>query len=184
VVLSAHCHNDFGLALANTYAALEAGAQAFDVSVNGLGERAGGAAVDEFLIGLWALYGIDIGINLAELTKISEWVAEASGIPIPVTKPVVGENAFLQKLDVHVAAARKAPFLFEPFEPEVVGRKRTLRYGVGSGLATLEEMLKELKLNVSPDELPELKRRLDREVQNAKHSISSDQLKAFALQHG
>lgn len=183
VLLCAHCHNDFGLALANTYAALEAGAQVFDVSVNGLGERSGGTAMDEFLIGLWALYGIEVGIKLEELAKLSEWVAKASGIPIPVTKPVIGENAFLQKGDVHVAAARKAQFLFEPFDPEIVGKKRTLRYGVGSGIVTLEEMLKELKLSVSTNELAELKRRLDKEVQVMKHSVSGDQLGAFILQY-
>ena len=182
VLIGVHCHNDFGLALANTYAGMEAGAQIFDVSVNGLGERAGGVAVDEFVIGLWALYGIDIGVRLRELAKISEWAAKVTGIPIPVTKPIVGENAFLHKVDVHVAAARKAPFLFEPFDPEVIGKGRTLRYGVGSGIVTLEEKLRELGLAVSSDRIPELKGRLDHQVRVKKHSLLDEEIRAFAAE--
>jgi len=179
VLIAVHCHNDFGLALANSFAGLEAGAQIFDVSVNGLGERAGNTAIDEFLVGLWALYGIEIGIPLGELTRLSEWVAKVTGMSIPVTKPVSGRNAFAQKTDTHYEAVMDAPFLFEPYDPEIIGKKITLYYGVGSGLIVLKEKLQELCLDVPPSKLPELKQKLDRAVQEKKHSLSDDDIRTL-----
>jgi len=183
IVLCAHCHNDFGLALANSFSALEAGAQVIDVGVNGLGERADGPAVDEFLIGLWGLYGIDLGVKLKDLIKVSEWMAKVSGVDIPVAKPITGTNAFLQKIDVHVAAARKAPFLFEPFDPEIIGRERTLRYGVGSGPVALEEMLKRIGMDPAKVNMQELQKKLDQEVRTTKRSMSENEVKIFAPQY-
>ena len=183
VLIGVHCHNDFGLGLANSFAAMEAGAQIFDVCVNGLGERAGGVSIDEFLVGLWALYGIDLGVKLQGLAALSEYIAKVSGVPIPVSKPIVGTNAFAQKGEVHVAAVRKASFLFEAFDPDVVGAKRVLRYGVGSGIATLEEKLRQIGLDVSSIEVTELQRRLEEEVRVKKKNITDDELRTFASEY-
>jgi isopropylmalate/homocitrate/citramalate synthase len=139
-----HCHDDFGLALANTLAGLQAGANLADSSLLGLGERAGNCATEELAVALELLYGVATGVDLERLTGLAEYVSEVTGVPISPAKAVVGSDAFSQKLDMHVALTRKDPSLLEPFPPQRVGNRRRLRLGLGSGpisvLAKLEQL--------------------------------------------
>jgi 2-isopropylmalate synthase len=122
IPLQVHCHNDLGLALANTLAAVEAGATVVDVTVLGLGERAGNAAIDEVAVALEFLYGINTGITLERLTALSQAVADALGVQIPAMKPFVGSGAFRHHFGIHT----HDPEAFEPLSPERVGNTRQL----------------------------------------------------------
>ena len=116
-----HCHDDLGLAVANTIAGVMAGAEIVDVAVNGLGDRAGNAPLEEVATALALLYGLDPGLDLAALTALSERFAEASGRPLPPNKPVTGPAVFAHTLPTHVEAMRRDPRAIQPFEPEIVG---------------------------------------------------------------
>lgn len=153
VQVGIHAHHDFGLSVALTLAALETGAQRADVSVLGLGERAGGAPLEEVVPALEGLYGIDTGIDTQQLTGLVEHVHRLSGVPIPASKPVVGENVFAQKLEIHVKVTSRAPELFEPFGPEVVGNRRLLKLGRGTGPTGIKTKLAELGLKAKEEQV-------------------------------
>jgi 2-isopropylmalate synthase len=129
VPVRVHCHNDLGLALANSISAVEAGASIVDVTVNGLGERAGNACLDEVATVLTYLYGYDLGINIKKLLPLSKRVAELSRIPIAPRKPIIGESAFTHTLGAHQWGVRQAWFVFEPVRAEALGSERKLPLG-------------------------------------------------------
>jgi len=124
-----HCHNDLGLAVANTIAGIEAGASFVDVTVNGLGERAGNASLDEVAAVLTYGYGYDLGINLKKMRSLSRRVAELSRIPVSITKPLVGESAFTHTLGAHQWGVRQGWFVYEAVRAEAVGNQRHLPLG-------------------------------------------------------
>ncbi len=152
VPLQVHCHNDFGLALANTLAAAEGGASILDVTVNGLGERAGSACMDETVLALEAFYGVRTGIATEDLFKLSHLVAEWTGIPIPVHKPLVGESAFSHKLEGHVRGVLTSPPLYEPLPPELVGNRRRILIGKYSGMNAVRYRLGQAGIEVSDEQ--------------------------------
>ncbi|MFN8535411.1 MAG: homoaconitate hydratase [Dehalococcoidia bacterium] len=133
VMLGVHCHNDYGLALANIVAALEGGADFFDGVVNGMGERAGNVSLDELALVLEHLYDRRTGIDLSRFGDLARLVEEMSGTAIPPNKPVVGENAFAHQLDNHIRGVAITPALYEPYPPELVGNHRRLPLGRLSG---------------------------------------------------
>jgi len=144
VPLAVHCHNDLGLAVANTIAAVEAGASIVDVTVNGLGERAGNASLVEVAAVLTYLYGYDTGIDLKKMKNLSQRVAELSGIPISKTKPLVGESAFTHTLGAHQWGVRQAWFVYEPVRAEAVGNQRHLPLGRLTHQLLVQDKLAEL----------------------------------------
>ncbi len=120
-----HCHNDFGLATANSLAGLEAGADGADVVVNGLGDRGGNAALEEVVLALEILYGVRTGIKLEKLAELSRLVEKTTGIRKCPVKPVVGDFTFLHSPVMHIRNAASGNYQgFEPFEPELVGSQR------------------------------------------------------------
>jgi isopropylmalate/homocitrate/citramalate synthase len=147
-----HCHNDFGLAIANTIAGLEAGAVAADVSINGYGERAGICALEELVVALELLYGMRTGVRMDQLTSLSRWAAEAARLPLARSKPVSGEDVFAQKLDIHVRLTDRDGTLLEPYPPSLVGNQRVIRLGVGTGPAGVRKKLRELALGELGDQ--------------------------------
>ena len=102
IPISVHFHNDFGLATANTLTAIENGASQAHVTVNGIGERTGNASIEELVVTLKAVYGIDIGIDTTQLYNLSDFVGRITGIKMPINKPIVGENAFAHESGIHV----------------------------------------------------------------------------------
>lgn len=116
-----HGHNDLGLATANSLAAVYAGADGLDVTMNGLGDRAGNAPLEQVVLSLH-LKGFETGIILKDLKSLSESVEEASGIPVSKLAPVVGKHVFVHKSPGHL----ESPDLFEAFDPQLVGSKREL----------------------------------------------------------
>jgi methanogen homocitrate synthase len=158
--LSVHCHDDYGLAVANSLAAYEAGIDFISVSVNGLGERCGNASLEEIVMSLYALYGVDLKFNISLLKELSDTVSKFSGVPIPINKAIVGPNAFRHESGIHVAAVMRCPFTYESYEPQLVGNERKLVFGRHSGTDGVREKLKSLGFALSEEELAEVVKRL------------------------
>lgn len=123
--LDAHCHNDLGLAVANSLAAMEGGATCIHVTVNGLGERVGIASLSNLAVALKVLYNIDT-VRLDRLIEVSRMVEKYSGIGIPHNMPVIGGYAFSHKAGLHTTAVLKNPSTYEAFSPSLVGRDRKI----------------------------------------------------------
>lgn len=141
--LQAHCHNDFGLAVANTLAAIEAGVRYFHVTVNGIGERAGMADIAQVVMSLRQWHDVDLGIDTAQLTTLSRLVAEACGQPQTPWQPVVGGNVFAHESGIHTTGMLRDTSTFEPFRPELVGGERQLLVGKHSGRGVIANVLGE-----------------------------------------
>jgi isopropylmalate/homocitrate/citramalate synthase len=135
--VAVHCHNDLGLATANSLAALLAGASGVQCSVLGIGERAGNAALEEVLLSLEVAFGHRTGCDLAALVPLAGRVAALLGQPVPPGRPVVGPNAFVHESGLHVDGIVRDPSTYEPYPPELVGRTRQLVFGKHSGRSAL-----------------------------------------------
>ena len=154
--VSIHAHNDFGLAVANSIAGLRAGATIADVSVLGLGERAGNAPAEELSVALEGLYGVDTGVRLEKLQGLAQAVSRIARVPISSNKAVAGADVFAQKLELHVQVTSRDPNLHEPFAPDLVGHRRVLKLGSGSGPVAIRAKLSELGLEVPGEKIEEL----------------------------
>jgi isopropylmalate/homocitrate/citramalate synthase len=141
--LSVHCHNDFGMATANTLTAIEVGANSPHVCVNGLGERAGNAALEEVVLALETLYHYRTGIRTDRLYELSRLVEEYSGVPVAPNKALVGYNAFSHEAGIHTHGVLAHTLTYEPLQPEAVGRTRAMILGKHTGRAAVVEKLKE-----------------------------------------
>ena len=141
VAFSAHCHNDFGLATANTLAAVAAGARAVTCTVNGIGERAGNADLAETIAALAHLYGVDHGVDPTRLPELSKQVEVMSGIHMSAIKPVTGFNVFRHESGVHVDAMLKDTSSYEFLPSRWVGGSASYVLGKHSGLALVRKLL-------------------------------------------
>lgn len=133
VAIEMHAHNDLGLATANTLAAVLAGARHVNTTVNGLGERAGNAALEEVVMAARHLYAIETGIDTTRLPRISQLVALASGRPVAAGKSIVGAAVFTHESGIHVDGLLKDRGNYEAFQPEELGRAHSLVLGKHSG---------------------------------------------------
>ncbi len=147
-----HCHNDLGMAVANTISGAEAGAFQLHTTVNGIGERCGNASLEELLMGLRVQYGIE-RYDVSHLTELSKLVEKYSGLPIPKTKPVVGANAFAHESGIHVAAVLENPMTYELFSPEMVGGKREIIIGKHTGSKALKGVVEKMGYNLTHDQM-------------------------------
>ncbi len=154
--ISVHCHNDFGMAVANSLAGIEAGASQVHVTINGLGERAGNAALEEVVVSLEILYGYKTNINTNLIYETSKLVSRLTGTPIQPNKAIVGENAFAHESGIHTHGVIKNPLTYEPISPEFVGRKRILVSGKHSGKHGIKAMLEEYGISLSEDQIKEI----------------------------
>ncbi len=153
---SVHCHNDFGMATANTIAAMEEGVNAPHVCVNGLGERAGNTSFEEVVMSLEILYGIKTGIKTEKLYELSRLVERLSGVPLPPNKALVGYNAFSHEAGIHTHGVLRNSLTYEPLQPEVLGRKRRFILGKHTGRAAIQEKLKESGISPTDDQVARL----------------------------
>jgi len=148
MVLLCHCHNTFGLATANTLACVEGGTNEVDVVINGYGDEAGNAALEEVVVSLEALYGIDTGIKLEMLNAYSRMAIEKGKIPLQPHKAIVGENAFLRPMYIWagIDMAKESWMLHEPLSAKLVGTKSMVVFGPEGSLddAPIETKLREL----------------------------------------
>ena len=152
-----HTHNDFGMATANALAGIAAGANYVGVTVNGLGERAGNAALEEVLMALKCVYKCDLNnIDTRKFRGICEYVAQASGRILPTWKPVVGDNMFIHESGIHADGALKDPHNYEPFDPSEVNLERKIVIGKHSGRAAVVNKLSEYEMYISPENATKL----------------------------
>jgi 2-isopropylmalate synthase len=160
VPISAHCHNDFGLAVANSLAAVEAGASQVHTAVNGLGERAGNAALEEVVTTLHVVYNYHTNVNTRLLYSTSRMVASLSGVSVQVNKAIVGENAFAHESGIHTRGVTEQPLTFEPISPELVGRTRKLVAGKLAGTRGIQAELAEIGIHPNEEQLSEIVKRV------------------------
>lgn len=147
-----HTHNDFGMATANAIAGLRGGANHVGVTVNGLGERAGNAALEEVVMALKFVYGCDVNMDTTMFREISEYVSKASGRELPIWKAIVGTNVFAHESGIHADGAIKNPKNYEAFDPSVVGLERQIVIGKHSGKAAIVNKFKEYNIELTNEE--------------------------------
>ncbi len=156
VDIEMHTHNDFGMATANAIAGMRAGANYITVSINGLGERTGNAALEEVVMALKCLHGIDLGVPTNRFRELAEYVAEASGRAIPIWKAIVGNNVFAHESGIHADGVIKNPRNYEVFSPEEVGLTRQLVVGKHSGSHTITHKFREFGIDLTQKESNEI----------------------------
>jgi homocitrate synthase NifV len=177
-----HAHNDLGLATANTLAALRAGATHANTTVNGLGERAGNAPLEEVVMSLRHLHGLDCGIETTSLFAISKLVAQASGRPVAANKSIVGEAVFTHESGIHVDGLLKNPSNYEGFDPAEVGRERQTVLGKHSGSRAVRVAYQALGLPVIDPQVQPLLDRIREHATHTKRAPTSDDLQRFFLE--
>jgi len=151
-----HTHNDFGMAIANAIAGVKAGATYVNTTINGLGERAGNAAFEEFVMALKHIEGVDLGFDTTLLRSLSEYVAKASGRVLPAWKPIVGGNLFVYEAESKVSGILANPETYELFSEDEVGLERKIILGKYSGVNSVMYKLNTLGIKVNQKEAEEL----------------------------
>jgi homocitrate synthase NifV len=174
--IEVHTHNDLGMATANAIAGIRAGARYVNTTVNGLGERAGNAALEEVVMGLKLACGIDVGIDTHRFREISCFVGKASRRPVPAWKPVVGERVFSHESGLHADGVIKNPRNYEGFDPAEVGLKRYMVLGKHSGTSGLIERYREIGIFLSREDASTLMERVRAVAQVAKRPLSDKDL--------
>ncbi len=160
VPVQLHLHNDYGLALANAFAGVKAGATAVTTTVNGIGERAGNVPLEQFAVGMKYLYGSDIGIDCTKMKRLSDVVCQFSGLHKPRNQPLVGTNAFAHESGIHVAAILNCPMTYESLPPEAVGNERHIIMGKKTGVNYVKKRLVDMSIDASEEQAIEICRRV------------------------
>ncbi len=168
VPLAVHCHDDFGMSVANSLAGVLGGAEEVHCTINGLGERAGNAALEEVVMGLQAFYNIRTNINTRKMAFVSRLVSQLTGIAVQPNKAIVGENAFSHESGIHVHGVMSDGSTYEPMRPEIVGKERTFVVGKHSGVHAVQNKLKEYGLELSHDQLKEVVARVKKWAESGK----------------
>jgi D-citramalate synthase len=176
VPIGVHCHNDFGMAVANTVAALGAGAEEAHATINGLGERAGNASLEEVVVTLKSLYKLDLNIKTELLYGISQLVSRLTGIHVQPNKAIVGENAFTHESGIHTQGMLSNPLTYEPIAPELVGSKRRLSPGKHSGSHAIRADLESMGLKPTEDQFKDIFRRIKELGDKGKTVMDADVL--------
>jgi 2-isopropylmalate synthase len=158
--ISVHCHDDFGMAVANSLVAVEAGATQVHATINGLGERAGNASLEEVVMALHMIYKLRTRINTRLLYSTSRIVATLTGLQVQANKAIVGENAFAHESGIHTRGVTVKPLTFEPIKPELVGRTRKLVAGKLAGTRGIEAELKEIGIHPNEEQLKQIVQRV------------------------
>ncbi|MFX1359751.1 MAG: hypothetical protein ACFE8T_05365 [Promethearchaeota archaeon] len=177
-----HAHQDLGLAVANTLAGVEGGAEVVDVVFNGLGDRAGNAATEEVIMALEILYGIDLGLKLDMIMEISQLIERYSKTPIQPHKPIVGKNCFVHESDLHVEQILRGNWVtWELFQPYVVGQTRKLIFG-STTLQSRAIKAKLEKMGLSPTEehLKIIQKKIQEKIKSQDY-ISEKELEDLAI---
>jgi len=156
VPISMHCHNDMGLAVANTLAGINAGASCAQVTINGIGERAGNASLEEVVVALQCLYRREHNIKTELLYDTSRFVSNIMGIIVQPNKAIIGENAFGHESGIHTHGIINNPLTYEPINPEMVGRKRWLQAGKHAGAHGISYMLEEFGIRPTKEQLHQI----------------------------
>ncbi|MBF0267305.1 MAG: homocitrate synthase [Alphaproteobacteria bacterium] len=179
--LEIHAHDDLGLANANSLAAVKGGATHVSTTVNGLGERAGNAPLEEVVMALSHLYGIDCQVDTHQLPEVSQLVAEASGRPVPPSKSIVGSAVFTHEAGIHVQGLLKNRATYQGIDPHLVGREHRFVLGKHSGLASVREAYAELGVALGEAQARAILSRVRRHAVMTKHAPARGDLERFLL---
>jgi isopropylmalate/homocitrate/citramalate synthase len=184
IPIEIHCHDDFGLAVANTIAGVQQGAEYISVTINGIGERSGNASLEEAALALRVLYGVDCGIDLSQIVDVSRLVEERSGIALQAHKAVVGRGAFAHESGMVVAGLLKDPFTAESYIPELVGQTREVVLGKKSGVASVEAKLRSINIELPPEAVAAVLKDIKLEAVRTKRPVDESKLREFATKAG
>jgi methanogen homocitrate synthase len=163
IPIEVHCHNDLGLAVANTLAGVEGGAKIVDVVFNGLGDRAGNAATEEVIMGLEILYGINLNLKLNKIMEVSQLVEKYSKTQLQPHKAIVGKNCYIHESDLHVEQILTGNWItWELIQPYVIGQTRKLIFGATTlQTRAIKAKLRKMGLNLTDQELHTLQTRVE-----------------------
>jgi len=178
IPISMHCHNDMGLAVANTLAGYENGATIIQGTINGIGERTGNVALEEVAVDLFAFYGVP-SLDLSKIYDTCQLIERITSFPMAANKAVVGRNAFAHEAGIHVHGVMNNSTTYEPYLPEVVGAKRHLVVGKLSGSHLVEAKLEEMGISFPKERIPELMEAVKR-FSVADKEVSDSELEAIA----
>ena len=176
VPLAVHCHNDFGMAVASTVAALGSGADEAHATINGLGERAGNAALEEIVVTLKTLYKLDLNIKTELLYSTSQLVSRLTGVYTQPNKAVVGANAFTHESGIHTQGVLANPLTYEPIAPELVGCTRRIAPGKHSGSNAIRADLTNMGLKPTEAQFKEIFQRVKELGDKGKTVMDADVL--------
>jgi homocitrate synthase NifV len=174
-----HAHDDLGLATANSLAAVRGGATHINTTVNGLGERAGNAALEEIVMAMRHLYRLDSGVDSLRLAAISELVAAASNRPVPINKSIVGGAVFTHESGIHVDGLMRDPLTYQGIDPAELGRRHSIVLGKHSGSAAIKLAYSGLGIEVSDTEAQAILPRVRSLAGSHKRPPTSDELVRF-----
>jgi len=177
-----HAHDDLGLASANTLAAYRAGATHASTTVNGLGERAGNAALEEIVMGLRHLHGVESGVDSRALPALSALVADAAGRPVAAGKCIVGAAVFSHESGIHVDGLLKDRRNYESIDPAELGRSHRIVLGKHSGTAAVRATLGRLGLSLADDRVPHLLERVREHATRTKRAPDDADLRRLYLE--
>lgn len=174
-----HTHNDLGLATANAMAGVRAGATSVNTTVNGLGERAGNAALEEVVMILKQIHGIKVGIQTQHFRELSRFVAKTVNCAVPPWKAIVGENTFAHESGIHAHGVLQNPSTYEPFDPTEVGRQRRLVVGKHSGRHLLNTVLQDYGVHLNANQGQSVLNAVRDRATQLKRSLTVDELLAL-----
>lgn len=183
VVVSAHCHNDLGLAVANSLAAVGAGARQVEGAINGIGERAGNTSIEEMVMALMVrrdVYGVEVGVSTEEIYETSRLVAEKTGYPVQYNKAIVGRNAFAHESGIHQHGVLRNRETYEIMDPIAVGATgSSIVIGKHSGRAAFSHALRGMGMALEGQAFEDAFKRM-KEVADKTGEVPSDQIRAIA----
>nr|AFM92579.1 homocitrate synthase [Acaryochloris sp. HICR111A] len=179
-----HTHNDLGLATANALAGLRAGATSVNTTVNGLGERAGNAALEEVVMALKQIYGLKPSIQTQHLSELSRLIAQTVHCPVPPWKAIVGKNTFAHESGIHAHGILQDPRTYEAFDPQEVGRQRRFVVGKHSGRRLLNQVLQDYGLQLDAIDSQSLLNAVRDRSTQLKRSLTVDELLALVTPEG
>lgn len=182
IEIEMHAHNDLGLATANTLAAISAGATHANTTVNGLGERAGNAPLEEVVMALRHLHGIDTGVDMVNFPSLSQLVVQASGRPVAANKSIVGEAVFTHESGIHVDGLLKNPANYESFSPTELGRQHRTVLGKHSGSHAVKAAYAKLGLVLSNGDAQRMLDKIRLHAMRAKRAPDASELALFYLE--
>ena len=174
--LEFHGHNDLGMATANTVTALMSGAQTASVTINGLGERAGNAALEEVVAALQYSIGQSTGISLPKCTELSSYVEEVSGRANAASKPITGRRTYSHESGIHCKSLINNPLSYQPFHPQEAGMQSEIIIGKHSGCAGLKDQLNNLGIKLSDSQSLKLLNTIKSQASQKKAAISNGEL--------
>jgi isopropylmalate/homocitrate/citramalate synthase len=182
-----HCHQDFGLGVANTVAALQAGASVAHTTITGLGERAGNVPVEEVVMSLLCLHGVELGIRTEKFVEVSRFVMDLARVTQPPNRPIVGDKLYEVESGIiagWVRLARKEhPLEYVPFAPELVGQKPvSIVIGKNSGPPTMEEWCEKLGITATDEEKMAMLQLVKAKSFEKKDLLTVDEFRAIAEQ--